>query len=193
MKKFGLTGAIGSGKSTVAKIFQTLGIPCYYSDERAKELMIENEKIRSFLMEKIGFEAIQNNQLNTVFIAEKVFNNQTLLHQLNELVHPAVATDFTSWAQNQNSKYVLKEAALLHESGSGTGLDGVICVTAPELLRIERVMKRNHVSAEQVRARMNNQWSQEQKLEHSQFEILNDGHHSVIQQVTELHSLLQKI
>lgn len=193
MKKFGLTGAIGSGKSTVAKIFEALGIPCYYSDDRAKELMIENENIRAFLIEKIGSESIQNHQLKTHFIADKVFQNKKLLEELNALVHPAVAKDFEEWTQKQHSKYVLKEAALLLESGSNRGLDGIICVTAPEDVRIQRVMQRNSMTEEQVRARMNHQWSQEKKLEHSQFEICNDEQHSLILQVKELHLLLRNI
>ncbi|MFY8132490.1 MAG: dephospho-CoA kinase, partial [Bacteroidia bacterium] len=122
MKRIGLTGGIGSGKSTVASVFATLGIPCYDSDRRAKELMVEKEAIRTFLFQHFGPEVIQNHQLQSSIISKIVFEHPELLEQLNAVVHPEVGNDFNAWCEKQNAPYVLKEAALLFESGSWKNL-----------------------------------------------------------------------
>ena len=193
MKRIGLTGGIGSGKSTVASIFATLGIPCYDSDQRAKALMLENENIRNFLLKQFGPEVIQNQQLQTSIISQQVFENPELLERLNAVVHPEVGNDFERWCEKQQAPYVLKEAALLYESGSWKGLDEVIVVTAPEELRIQRVMKRNGFTREEVLARMKNQWPEAEKTKRASYIISNDGEHSLIDQVMEIHhSLLKK-
>jgi dephospho-CoA kinase len=193
MKRIGLTGGIGSGKSTVAAIFATLGIHCYDSDQRAKALMLEYEIIRNFLLETFGPEVIQNQQLQTALISQQVFENPALLEKLNAVVHPEVGKDFERWCEKQQAPYVVKEAALLFESGSWEGLDEVIVVTAPEELRMERVMQRNGFSREEVLARMKNQWPEAEKIQRANYIISNDGEHSLIDQVMEIHlSLLKK-
>jgi len=192
MKRIGLTGGIGSGKSTVASIFATLGIPCYDSDQRAKALMLENENIRNFLLKQFGPEVIQNQQLQTALISKKVFENPSLLEQLNAVVHPEVGNDFETWCQQQTAPYVLKEAALLFESGSWKGLDALIVVSAPEELRIQRVMQRNGFTRENVLARMKNQWPEAEKTKRADYIITNDEQHSLIQQVMEIHHTLLK-
>jgi dephospho-CoA kinase len=192
MKRIGLTGGIGSGKSTVASVFATLGIPCYDSDRRAKELMLEKESLRTFLIQHFGPEVIQNHQLQSSIISKIVFEHPELLEQLNAVVHPEVGNDFNAWCEKQNAPYVLKEAALLFESGSWKNLDAIVCVTAPETLRIERVMQRNGFSREQVKARIQNQMPEEEKVSRSQFVIENDGNHSLIEQVLAIHQTLLK-
>lgn len=192
MKRIGLTGGIGSGKSTVASVFATLGIPCYDSDRRAKELMVEKEAIRTFLFQHFGPEVIQNHQLQSSIISKIVFEHPELLEQLNAVVHPEVGNAFNAWCEKQNAPYVLKEAALLFESGSWKNLDGVVCVTAPEELRIQRVMQRNGFTREQVIARINNQWPEAEKTKRAQYVIENDGNHSLIEQVLAIHQTLLK-
>jgi len=192
MKRIGLTGGIGSGKSTVASVFATLGIPCYDSDRRAKELMVEKETLRTFLFQHFGPEVIQNHQLQSSIISKVVFEHPELLEQLNAVVHPEVGKDFNAWCEKQNAPYVLKEAALLFESGSWKNLDAIVCVTAPEELRIQRVMQRNGFTREQVRARIQNQMPEEEKVSRSQFVIENDGNHSLIEQVLAIHQTLLK-
>ena len=192
MKRIGLTGGIGSGKSTVASVFATLGIPCYNSDRRAKELMVEKEAIRTFLFQHFGPEVIQNHQLQSSIISKIVFEHPELLEQLNAVVHPEVGNDFNAWCENRNAPYVLKEAALLFESGSWKNLDAIVCVTAPEELRIQRVMQRNGFTREQVKARIQNQMPEEEKVSRSQFVIENDGNHSLIEQVLAIHQTLLK-
>ena len=192
MKRIGLTGGIGSGKSTVASVFATLGIPCYDSDRRAKELMVEKEGLRTFLFQHFGPEVIQNHQLQSSIISKVVFEHPELLEQLNGAVHPEVGKDFDAWCEEQNAPYILKEAALLFESGSWKNLDAIVCVTAPEALRIERVMQRNGFSREQVKARIQNQMPEEEKVSRSQFVIENDGNHSLIEQVLAIHQTLLK-
>lgn len=192
MKRIGLTGGIGSGKSTVAAVFATLGIPCYDSDRRAKELMLEKESLRTFLIQHFGPEVIQNHQLQSSIISNVVFEHPEMLEKLNGAVHPEVGKDFDSWCEEQTSPYVLKEAALLFESGSWKNLDAIVCVTAPEALRIERVMQRNGFSREQVKARIQNQMPEEEKVSRSQFVIENDGHRSLIEQVLAIHQTLLK-
>jgi dephospho-CoA kinase len=192
MKRIGLTGGIGSGKSTVASVFATLGIPCYDSDRRAKELMLEKESLRSFLIQHFGPEVIQNHQLQSSIISNVVFEHPEMLEKLNGAVHPEVGKDFDAWCEKQTSPYVLKEAALLFESGSWKNLDAIVCVTAPETLRIERVMQRNGFSREQVKARIQNQMPEEEKVSRSQFVIENDGNHSLIEQVLAIHQTLLK-
>jgi dephospho-CoA kinase len=192
MKRIGLTGGIGSGKSTVASVFATLGIPCYDSDRRAKELMVEKETLRTFLFQHFGPEVIQNHQLQSSIISKVVFEHPELLEQLNAVVHPEVGKDFNAWCEKQNAPYVLKEAALLFESGSWKNLDAIVCVTAPEELRIQRVMQRNGFTCEQVKARIQNQMPEEEKVSRSQFVIENDGNHSLIEQVLAIHQTLLK-
>src|SRR5690606_14143131 len=144
MFRVGRTGGIGSGKSTVAKVFQTLDIPVYCADEATKELMNKDDALKEKIISLFGTEVYQNNELNRPYISSIVFNNPAKLELLNSLTHPATIADAKKWMQQQNSPYAIKEAALIFESGSQQYLDYVIGVYAPVSLRIQRVMKRDN-------------------------------------------------
>ena len=160
----GLTGGIGSGKSTIAKEFATLGISVFNSDEQAKVLIATDAQVKKRIIAAFGEEAYQNGEYNRAYIAQIVFNNSEKLAILNGIVHPALAKYFNQWAKKQTSPYVLKEAAILFESGSYKNCDYIITVTAPEEVRIARVMARDHCTETQVRARMAQQWSDAQRI-----------------------------
>jgi len=175
MKIIGLTGGIGSGKSTIAKWFSESGIPVYNSDLEAKKLMNENEKIIFELTELFGEKTYENGVYNSKFVASKVFKDKELLRKLNQIVHPEVFNHFHHWVKNQTAVFLVKEAAILFESGSYKDCDAVISVVAEEKIRIERVMKRDEISEEQIRQRMNNQWTDEQRIKLSDFVIENNS------------------
>lgn len=175
MKIVGLTGGIGSGKSTIAKWFLELGIPVYNADLEAKKLMNENEKIIAELTELFGEEVYQNGIYNRKLVSSKVFQDKELLHQLNQIVHPEVFKHFQNWVENQASDFVVKEAAILFESGSYKDCDWVVSVVADEEIRIKRVLKRDEISEEQIRQRINNQWTDTQRIEKSDFVIENNS------------------
>jgi len=189
MLKIGLTGGIGSGKTTVAKIFKQFGIPIYLSDDRAKDLMLENESLRKSLIDLFGEQAYIDGLLNRAYIASKVFTNKEALNKLNALVHPVLQKDFEAWSTAQQSPYIIKEAAILFESGANEGLDKVILVEAPKELKISRVVQRDGFERSDVIARMNKQWSDEQKREHSDHVIVNDEKSSLLEQVLKLHDI----
>ncbi|MCB0644897.1 MAG: dephospho-CoA kinase [Phaeodactylibacter sp.] len=196
MLKIGLTGGIGSGKTTVARIFQVLGIPVYFADDRAKLLMLNKPEIVNGVKAIFGVNAYaEDGSLNRSHIAAIAFNDPHKLLQLESIVHPAVQKDGDQWHRAQSGvPYTLKEAALLFESGSYKFLDEVITVTAPQELRIERVMQRDGASREQVLARLEKQWPEEEKVRYSNYQIRNDGSRSLIQQVLDVHHLiLEKI
>ena len=188
MLKIGITGCIGSGKSLVTKIFAQLDVPVYDADSRAKYLMNHSEELRMQLIGLLGEQAYADGHLNRSFIAGAVFENTILLNKLNALIHPAVFRDFDIWIKEQTKvAYIIKEAALMFETDSYKQLDKIIVVTAPESVRINRVMKRDNVSSDAVVQRMNNQFSQEEKLKRAQYEILNDESVLLIPQVLNLH------
>ncbi len=187
MIKIGITGGIGSGKSTVCRIFHVLGIPIYNADNEAKYLMANDKALKSSVINLLGSESYKNNQLNREFIASKVFKDKDLLKKLNALVHPAVKNDFIKWSEKQKAPYVIYEAALMIESGSYKLLDKVLVVTAPLEQRIARVCERDKVHQEKVLARINNQLDQEEMLKYADHVITNDGKISLISQVLELH------
>ena len=158
MLKVGITGGIGSGKTTVCRIFETLGVPVYYADDAAKWLMANDAGLQNNIRSLLGEEAyFPEGQLNKAFISGKIFNNPDAKQALEQIVHPAVFAHFSAWLLNQKSPYILKEAALLIESGSYKTLDKIICVTAPQHLRIARVMQRDKLSRKQVITRLNAQ------------------------------------
>ena len=193
--KVGITGGIGSGKTTVCKVFEALGIPVYYADWHARQLMVNAPRLVAGVKELFGPDAyLEDGALNRPYIAEKVFNNDKKLQQLNHLVHPAVAEDAGRWhSAQENVPYTLKEAALLFESGNFKQLDKVITVFAPEKLRIQRVMERDQVSRKEVRARMAKQMPEEEKLKRADFVVYNDGSHSLVRQVWDIHrELIEK-
>ncbi len=190
----GITGGIGSGKSTVATIFKQLGIAVYDTDSRAKQLMQENEALKNSLQKVLQKTIINaDGSLNRALIASLIFNNTTLLQKVNALVHPAVAEDFTEWYKRQSSPYVLKESALIFETNTQHLCAAVILVKAPLEVRVKRVMKRNGLSKEAVLERMNNQWPQEKKETLANFSIENGGEVSLIKQVVKLHQELLKL
>ena len=190
MLKIGLTGGIGSGKSTVAKVFEVLGIPVYYADERAKELMHSNELLQQQLIFHFGEATYINGQLNRKHLASIVFADKEKLDLLNSLVHPVTIADAEEWFRKQTSPYVIKEAALLFESGATEGLDYVIAVTAPATIRIKRVMDRDKVTAEEVKKRMANQIDENMKTRLCDFLITNNEQQMILPQVLQLHEKL---
>ena len=189
MYKVGITGGIGSGKTTVCKVFEVLGIPVFYADTVAKEIMVEDEQLIAGITDTFGVESYIDGKLNNKHIAAIVFKNELELAKLNALVHPAVFRAFDAWEEkiNQDVPYTLKEAALLFESGSYKMCDTTILVTAPENIRLKRVMQRDQVSAAQVKARMDKQLSDEDKAKMADHFILNDDKHALIEQVLALH------
>ena len=187
MKVVGITGGIGSGKTTCCQIFEELGVPVYYADSRAKLLMVENP-LRAKILQAFGEKAYTGTQLNRTYLSEQVFGSKEKLSVLNGLVHPAVADDFENWIdENKEAKYVLKEAAILFETGAYQNVDITVLVIAPQEVRLKRVMKRDGSSQEEVKQRMANQWTQERKVKLADHIINNDGKQLIIPQVFELH------
>jgi len=192
MKVIGITGGIGSGKTTTCQIFEQLNVPVYYADVRAKQLMAE-EPLRSKITQAFGEKAYNNGQLDRVYLAGEVFSSKEKLSVLNGLVHPAVADDFDEWLeQNDKAPYVLKEAAILFESGAYQAVDYTVLVIAPEEVRIARVVERDGTTEDEVVKRMNNQWTQERKVKLADHIINNDGSKLLIPQVLELHNKFSK-
>lgn len=193
MIRVGLTGGIGSGKSTVAAFFEDLGIPVYVADLQAKYLMENDAQLRDQITALLGASAYKDGQLNRGYVAEQVFGNAELLQDLNSLVHPAVRRDFQRWASLQKAPYVVQEAAILFENGGYQNFDKMILVTAPEGERLRRVMARDKASEADVRARMDHQWPDDRKRPLADFEIRNDTLPHVLQQVEEVHGELLEL
>ena len=189
MLRIGLTGGIGSGKSTVAKVFETLGIPVYYADDAAKRLMNEDELLKEKIQSYFGEKTYSNDKLNRTYLSSIVFNNAEKLELLNSIVHPATIKDAADWMNQQTSLYLIKEAALIFESGSQNDLDKVIGVFSPTPLRILRAIKRDNISREEVLARMNKQIDEEIKMRLCDYVITNDEQEMVIPQVLKLHEI----
>ncbi len=186
--KVGITGGIGSGKSIVCKVFNTLGIPIYNADYRAKYLMHNNQELKNKIISLFGEKAYLDGKLNRKYIAKIVFADKERLEALNSVVHPAVALDTEEWYQrNKKKKYVLKEAALIFETNGQNALDKVITIAAPTELRMHRVMKRDNATEEEVMKRMNSQIPQEEKIKLSDYVIFNDGINPVLPQIWKFH------
>ncbi len=192
MKIVGLTGGIGSGKSTIAKMFEELGIPVYDSDKNAKMLMISSEELKQDILGLFGDMAYLDGELNRKFIADKVFRDPELLEKLNKIIHPAVREHFLTWAQNHQSDYVIQESALIFENKNEDFYDSIILVTSPVETRIERVMQRDGSSKEDVKNRIENQMTDALKLERAHFHIDNDDLGTTRLKVFEIHSTLIK-
>jgi len=190
MLKIGITGGIGSGKTTVCKVFETLGIPVFYADQMAKQLMVTDVNLIAAVKNAFGEQSYSTNGvLNHKHLADIVFNDKNALAQLNALVHPTVFNAFATWAKKTalSAPYVLKEAALLFESGSYTSCDHTVLVTSPLSVKLLRVTKRDLVSAQEVMLRMDKQFTDEQKIKLANFIIHNTEDHSIILQVLALH------
>jgi dephospho-CoA kinase len=192
----GITGGIGSGKSTVCQIFEILGIPVYSADHRAKWLMANNPELKSQLVKEFGEETYQaDGNLNSVFLSQKIFADPEKVKKINSIVHPAVGKDFSTWAEKQTAPYVLKEAALLFETGSADELDKIITVSSPLKIRMARVLMRDpHRNEDQINQIINQQLPDEKKNELADFVIKNSENKLLIPQVLEIHRKLgQKI
>ncbi|MCH8546624.1 MAG: dephospho-CoA kinase [Cryomorphaceae bacterium] len=190
----GITGGIGSGKTTAAKIFESLGIPIYIADEKARTLTAQNSEILSYIRSTYGDEVFDDNgDLIRKKLGEQVFGDKEKLKALNEVIHPIVSKDFKEWTAQQDAPYVLKEAAVLFESGNYTNCDYVILVVAPKETRIERVIKRSGLTREDIEARMHHQWSDDDKLALSDFVIHNDDHHELMPQIYDIHEDIKRL
>jgi dephospho-CoA kinase len=187
MLKVGLTGGIGSGKSTVAKIFEVLGIPVYYADDAAKQIMNTDKQLKAALIKNFGEKTYQGEQLNRTYLASVVFADKQKLELLNSLIHPVTIRDANRWILEQTSPYIIKEAALLFESGANKYLDLVIGVYAPAELRIQRAMQRDNTTREEVLQRMSRQMDEDAKMKLCNFIITNDEQQLVTPQVLKLH------
>lgn len=188
MKTIGITGGIGSGKTTCCKLFENLGIPVYYADTRAKQLMVTSKPLKKQIKALLGEEAYhRNGRPNRPYIASKIFSDKQLLKKMNGLVHPAVGMDVIGWAQAQKSEYVMYEAALLVENGSYKNFNKLIVVTCPKDERIKRVMKRDNISKDAVLARMKNQLPEKMKVAVADFIIDNSGSQELEEQIRRIH------
>jgi dephospho-CoA kinase len=194
--RVGITGGIGSGKSTIAQIFEVLGIPVSYADREAKRIMNEDAGLRRQIIDQFGPEAYQNDSLNRPWMASQVFSDPARLETLNSLVHPAVIRNGEQWMQSMagHAPYAIREAALIFETTSAGHLDFIIGVYAPLSLRIQRTMERDRLSREDVLQRMRNQIDEEIKMQLCDAVIQNDGQQAVLPQVLALHQqLLQRV
>ena len=191
MKRIGLTGNIGSGKTTVASCFEILGIAVFNSDKQAKLLMSEDINLKQSLITEFGKEVFHNNELNLKYLSNLAFNDDIVLKRLNALVHPIVQDAFEKWSIQQSGAYVIKEAAILFESNTYQSLDEIICISCPEEIRLKRILKRDDLSEKEVRQRMSHQWAEEKKISLSDYTITNDNLSLVIPQILSIHSHLK--
>ncbi|MBU3714980.1 MAG: dephospho-CoA kinase [Ferruginibacter sp.] len=192
MFRIGLTGGIGSGKTTVASIFEVLGIPVYYADDAAKRLMNENPELVSGIKKLFGDNSYTEGKLNRAFISAEVFSNPEILARLNALVHPITISDAKKWMKKQITPYAIKEAAIIFESNSHVHLDYIIGVSSPIEMRIQRVMQRDNVSREQVYSRIQQQMDENEKMSRCDFVVYNDERQLIIPQVLKIHEELLK-
>jgi len=192
MLKVGLTGGIGSGKSTVAQIFYSLGVPVYNADKRAKSLVNELPDLKKKIIDLLGDESYQNGIYNRPYIAQIVFTDEEKLAALNRLIHPYSIGDADNWFLQQKSAYIIKEAAILFESGADEHLDMVIGVSAPLEQRIRRVQQRDGLSVEEILRRVCNQMDETEKMKLCDYLIVNDEKQSLIKQVLQLHQVFQR-
>ncbi len=188
MKVIGITGGIGSGKTTVCKIFEVLGVPVFYSDDVSKSILFSDE-VSKVVIEKFGKKVLFNNQLSKSELAKHVFNDKTSLAWLNDLLHPLVREEFANWLVNQNTSFVLKEAAILFESGAYKACDFVINVSCNKQSRIDRIVQRDGRSVSEIDAIIDKQWSENERVENSDF-VVNNSNKKLLPQIISLHQEL---
>lgn len=186
----GLTGGIGSGKTTVAKFFKELGVPVYNSDKEARKLMKTSKKIKKGIIELLGENAYKGKKLNKTYISDKIFNNENLLQKLNSIVHPAVRKHFLKWKKKQDARYVIQETALIFENKSEDFYDKIILVVAPRSQRIQRVAERDSISTQQIENRLKNQLEDEQKIPLAHYVIDNTDLLKTKKKVEEVNKAL---
>ena len=188
----GITGGIGSGKSTVCNIFKLLGVPVFEADLVAKTLINSNAEIRNALIQFFGKEIYSSDsKINRKMLANLIFNDDLLMEKVNRLVHPAVRNEYLNWIKQQNSVYIIHEAAILFESGFYKMMDYTILVSAPEEMRINRVSGRDNITPEMVKSRMLKQWTDEEKRKLASFELVNDNKKLLIPQILEIDKVLK--
>ncbi|MGB6151114.1 MAG: dephospho-CoA kinase [Pricia sp.] len=193
-KLVGLTGGIGSGKTTVALMFAALGVPVYNSDTEAKRLMETSGEVKKALIDLLGNQAYEGQRLNKTYISKRVFATKSLLDKINSIVHPAVRKHFLAWAERQETVYVIQEAAIIFEIGSQDFYDKTILITAPESARIERIKKRDAgLSEEDIKARMRNQWNDSEKMKRADYIIENLDLEKTEALVFEVHQELSTL
>lgn len=194
MIKIGITGGIGSGKTTVCKVFELLGVPVYYADIEAKQILDSNLEVKKNIINTFGNSVLNDEEkIDKKKLASLVFNNKENLEKLNSIVHPAVREHFENWLQQHSTqKYILKEAAILFESGSYKLVDKVIAVVAPLELKISRTMQRDKVTQAEVELRISNQLNDDEKIKRSQFVIYNDEQQLLIPQILNIHDQITK-
>lgn len=194
MKIAGVTGGIGSGKSTVVKMFEELGVPIYVADKRAKKLMRESKDLKIKIVDFLGKESYKDGELNRPFIAKEIFNDVEKLNRFNAMVHPAVHADFKKWKADleNNYTYCIYEAAILFESNRQEICDYTLLITAPKEVRIKRVMNRDNITETDVIERMNHQWSDERKKKLADFIIYNMDLDKTKQDVNKIHKFLTR-
>ena len=193
MLKVGITGGIGSGKTTVCRLFELLGIPVFYADDAARRLMDEDATLIASIKQLLGDAVYSSTGLNRKLVGELVFSDPGKLAQLNALVHPVSIAYANDWMNKQQSPYTLKEAAIFFETGAHAAMDIMIGVDAPETLRIDRAMQRSHLSREEVMARIARQMNNDEKMLLCDYVVVNDGIQALIPQVLALHEqLLQR-
>lgn len=193
MKIVGLTGGIGSGKSTAARMFADLGVPVYNSDLEAKQLMHTSIKVKEQIINLLGKDTYVNNVLNREYIAQKVFADASLLKQLNNIVHPAVRKHFLEWTKKQKAPYVIQESAIIFENENQDFYDYIILVTAPLEVKIDRILKRDNTTREKILSRMDNQWTDEKKEKMSDFKLINEDIVKLRLKIKEIHCILSEL
>lgn len=192
MKIVGITGGIGSGKTTVCGFFEAWDVPVYYADKEAKALINRSKVIRRKLIALFGEKAYENDSLNRDFIRKQIFEHAGLLSKMNAIVHPKVASHFKRWLKKQDAPYILKEAAIIFEIGQENAYDAVILVMADESNRIERVMKRDGKTIKEVKAIIKNQWADAKKIKKADFVLVNDRLDKAKEQALKIHQTLLK-
>ena len=190
MLKVGITGGIGSGKSIVCEVFKHFGIPVYYADIEANNLIISDKNIKKQLIEHFGKKIYSRNQLNKSRFSSIIFNDKKALQKVNSIIHPVVRQNFKDWIKkNKDKKYIIKEAALLFESGTYQDLDEIITISAPEHIKIKRIMNRDKTDKESVQKRIRNQISDTEKIRKSDHVIYNNGSQLILPQILSLHKI----